>query len=156
MPRVEEERRPASRQLTRSEIEAAARELARRFPDVLAVWLFGSYARGEERRTSDLDLAVMTRPELASSRSYQEELRSAVEEGLGEPADVVLRHAALPLPLLWEVLSSPRLLFARDSEDAHAFASTLRALVREDWPRMERCWNRAAQWIREKQRAPSE
>ena len=155
MPRVDEDRRLATHRVGREAIQAAAEQLARRFPEVEAVWLFGSYARGEERRTSDVDLAVMTAPELARDFAHRCELLNAVEGLLDVPVDVVVLNADLPLPLLWEILAKPVLLFARDPQDAAAFASGLRSIVREDWPRLERRWERTLQWAQEQVSAQS-
>jgi predicted nucleotidyltransferase len=149
LARVDEDRRLADRQVERPAIQSAAEELARRFPQVQAVWLFGSYARGESRRTSDVDLAVMTEREAALDHSHRSDLIDEAERLLAVPVEVVLLHADLPLPLLWEILSRPVLLYARDPEDAAAFASGLRGLVREDWPRLERRWERAMKWLQE-------
>jgi predicted nucleotidyltransferase len=149
MPRIDEDRRLAVRSVSREEIRTAAERLASRHPEVEALWLFGSYVRDEQRPTSDVDIAVMTRRDLAHDFRHSADLALAAEELLGVPTDVVLLHADLPLPLLWEILSRPLLLWARDAEDAAAFASGLRALVRDDWPRLERRWARAREWFLE-------
>lgn len=149
MTRFDEDRRQATRKVTPAEIDHVAGTIMSEFPEVQAVWLFGSYARGEERRSSDVDLAAMTSPDLAEDYGHRWLLRRRVEDLLGVPADVVLLSALRPPALLWEILSRPRLLAARDPEDAAAFASGLRAMVREDWPRLERAWERARQRILE-------
>ena len=146
MRRWEEDRPLAARKVERSEIEAAVLGLLERVPQVQAVWLFGSYARGEERRTSDVDLAVMTSRELAEDWEHLSDLRRVLEDLLPVPVDVVVLSPNRPLPLLWEILSRPVLLFARDPQGAEAFASGLRAMVREDWPRLERRWEKTRRW----------
>jgi len=143
VPRLDEDRRLATKNVTLAEIREAAREVAALHPAVEAVWLFGSYARGEQRPTSDVDFAVMTSQELARDYNHSADLEEAFERRLGVPVDVVLLHTDLTLPLIWEALSHSQLLFARDPQDAHAFASGLRALVRDEWPRLERRWERA-------------
>lgn len=149
MPRIEEDRRLATRQVTEREIRDAAARLIDRYPEVEAIWLFGSYARHEQRPTSDVDLAVMTRPDLAKDFNHRVDLALELESWLGVPVDVILLHTEQPPALLWEILHHPTLLWARDEEDASAFASGLRALVREDWPRLERRWARARDWFLE-------
>lgn len=50
---------------------------ARSHPEIEAVWLFGSRARGDNRPESDIDLAVVTPTELHwidNHRGYREEL----------------------------------------------------------------------------------
>lgn len=86
---------------------------ARRDPDVLAVILFGSHARGEASAASDVDLclvlAVDTTKNLAMSRTRL----AYLAEGAG---DLVI-FQQLPLHLRSRVLKEGRVLFVRD-EDA--------------------------------------
>lgn len=149
MRRVDEDRRQATRKVELDAIRAAAEDVAGQFPEVEAVWLFGSYAHGKERRTSDVDFAVMTSQDRCRDFAHRMDLADALEEKLGVPVDVVLLHAQLSPPLLWEALCRPTLLYARDPADAQAFASGLRALVRDHWPRLERRWARARARIKE-------
>lgn len=149
MPRIDEDRRLAARQVTEKEIRDSAMRLASQHPEVAAIWLFGSYARNEPRPTSDVDLAVMTRPDLAADFNHRADLELELESLLGVPVDVILLHPEQPPALLWEILHRPTLLWARNEEDASAFASGLRALVREEWPRLERRWARARNWFLE-------
>jgi len=155
MARLDEDRRQASRKVTRDEISAAVGTLVAAHPEVEAVWLFGSYARGAERHTSDVDLAVMTAPGRSRDFAHRAALRGEAEAALGVPVDVVLLHAHLDRALLWEALCRPVLLYARDPQDAGAFASWLRSLVRDEWPRLERRWKRALEWAEEVRRATS-
>lgn len=149
MPRLDEDRRLATKNVSLEEIREAAFAVTSLHPEVEAVWLFGSYARGEQRSTSDVDFAVMTSRELARDYNHSADLEEAFEQRLGVPVDVVLLHADLTLPLIWEALSESQLLFARDPQDAHAFASGLRSMVRDEWPRLERRWAEARRWFQE-------
>jgi hypothetical protein len=55
-----------------------------------AVWLFGSYARGEARQHSDIDIAILPRDDLPSG--FLAELAADFEEST-IPYDVDLRCA---------------------------------------------------------------
>ncbi len=45
--------------------------LTGRIPDVIAIYQFGSQARGESRRTSDIDLAVLARCPIPGERLFE-------------------------------------------------------------------------------------
>lgn len=155
MPRLDEDRRLATKNVTLDEIHTAVQEVTVRHPEVEAVWLFGSYARGEQRPTSDVDFAVMTSRALSRDYNHSADLEEAFEQRLAVPVDVVLLHSDLTLPLIWETLSDSQLLFARNEDDAHAFASGLRSMVRDEWPRLERRWERTRQRLLEYDIAPT-
>jgi uncharacterized protein len=69
------------------------------------VRVFGSFARGEQRRTSDLDLLVEMPEE--SSRLDLAGLKVDLEEAIGRKVDVVLPHCIKPL-LRDRILSEAR------------------------------------------------
>jgi predicted nucleotidyltransferase len=95
-------------------IEALVNCLAAQ-PDVLAAYLFGSYATGKARPESDVDVAVLLSGTDEMER-FERRLRlmGEVEEALGRrPADVVVLNDAPPL-LAHQVLRNGRLIFERD------------------------------------------
>ena len=73
-----------------------------------SVYLFGSWARGEERRTSDIDIAVWL--EDPSSKGILERLRELLEEApIPYRVDVVdLREAD---ELLWDKIKKEGILW---------------------------------------------
>lgn len=88
-------------------------------PRVLAVWGFGSQARGEAGAASDLDLAVLLDREISLADELR--LRSRVTEALRrDDVDLVVLNSAPPL-LRYEVVAAGRRLFARDEEAADRF-----------------------------------
>jgi predicted nucleotidyltransferase len=99
---------------THLNIEALVNCLAAQ-PDVLAAYLFGSYATGQARPQSDVDVAVLLSGTDEMERFERLlELMGEVEEALGRrPADVVLLNDAPPL-LAYQVLAHGRLIFERD------------------------------------------
>jgi predicted nucleotidyltransferase len=146
LARIDEDRRQATHLVSETEIQATAEHLAHEFPEVQAVWLFGSYARGEQRQTSDIDLAVMTSHELCRDYRHRADLIRAAEDFLGVPVDVVPLGSHLSPVIVFEALASPKLLFARNKASADLFASRLRCGARDDWPRVERRWAKAQKW----------
>jgi hypothetical protein len=91
---------------------------ARRDPDVLAVILFGSHARGEATAASDVDLCLVlasdTIPNLQMSRTRL----AYLAEGAG---DLVI-FQQLPLHVRSRVLKEGRVLFARDEDVLYGVA----------------------------------
>ena len=92
--------------------------------EVALAYLFGSHARGEAKPTSDIDIAILIRPEDAKGeRLYNSfrELMLGVREALGtERFDLLLLNSA-PLTLRFEVVSRGRLLYCCDEEVLNAF-----------------------------------
>lgn len=95
------------------------------FPGVLLAYLFGSAAQGLQRRSSDLDVAVLfaSRPTLDQIG----ELTGALELVGHRRVDLVDLATAPPL-LLREVIVTGRLLWARSEDDRIAFET--RSLAR--------------------------
>ncbi len=80
--------------------EEATRILRERLPElrarysVKALWLFGSYVRGEQRRRSDLDILVEF--EKAPTLLEFVDLQYALSELLGVKVDLVMKTALKP------------------------------------------------------------
>lgn len=70
-------------------------DLAQRF-GVTSIGLFGSYARGEARDDSDIDIAIELLPEHKSLRNFFG-LRRYLEQELGRPVDLGIESALKPL-----------------------------------------------------------
>lgn len=75
-----------------------------------AVWIFGSVARGEERATSDVDLAVLCKPDLALERTA---VMDQVGRLLDRDVDVIDLGSAPPT-LAWEIVTTGRIILERD------------------------------------------
>jgi predicted nucleotidyltransferase len=101
--------------------------LNRYFPtqtDVLCVYLFGSVARGKERRGSDLDIAVLFDSGVPTEQHTQRQL--ALMDDLSRLVDrdvdvVVLNKASCFMR--FQILRSGRRLYERSNRREHEFES---------------------------------
>jgi len=107
--------------ISADELARATALLEGRFP-LSALWLFGSEARDQARRESDVDLAVLfPRPILADQLLVA---RLDLEALLGRSVDLIDLRRASPI-LGRQVLRDGRLLLDRDPADRHVFAMLL-------------------------------
>ena len=91
-------------------LAAACRELAAALPQAWAIYLYGSFARGDEWPDSDLDLAVLMPP--AQRLPDRLRLSARVSRQIGREVDIAdLRQAGLDLAM--EVLREGRPLLIR-------------------------------------------
>lgn len=101
--------------MDRDELEARLLPLLSALPsDVVAVYLFGSCARGLATAASDVDLAFWRRSKSAPRFAEQPyALAAELEARLGRQVDLVELNAAPP-DLVHEVLRDGRVLLDRD------------------------------------------
>jgi predicted nucleotidyltransferase len=76
-------------------LQAHKDELAQRF-GVLSVGLFGSYARGEAREDSDIDIAIELTPDKKSLSNFLG-IRRYLEEQFGKTVDLGIESTLKPL-----------------------------------------------------------
>lgn len=70
-------------------------EIAQRF-GVLSIGLFGSYARGEAREDSDIDIAIELKPEMKSLSNFFG-IRRYLEQQFGKRVDLGIESTLKPL-----------------------------------------------------------
>lgn len=93
-------------------VESAVADVAAREAGVVAAWVFGSRARGEAGPSSDLDVAVLLRPDAGAEALSR--VSAALTRVLGVDADVVDLAKSTPV-LGFEVVAGGRRVFARDA-----------------------------------------
>ena len=84
-------------------------EKIKKFPEVLAIILFGSYAKDAAKEISDIDIAVVIRN---PDKCMEGEIGSMYSQKF----DVVLFHR-LPLHIQFEVLKHGREIFCRNEKE---------------------------------------
>ncbi len=96
----------------------AIRRLLEERRDVRIAYLFGSAVRGEERPSSDLDVAVLCRPR--PQPRELDRLTAELQEAAHRRVDLVVLDSAPPL-LSHEVIATGRLLVCRDEAERVTF-----------------------------------
>ena len=91
---------------------------AEKDPDVLAVLLFGSRARGEAFPTSDFDICLVLRAEPRSDLDQAQKRLEYLAEG---DLDVAV-FQSLPLHIRSRVLKEGTVLYARDEDALYGIA----------------------------------
>jgi predicted nucleotidyltransferase len=76
-------------------LKAHKHELAQRF-GVFSIGLFGSYARGEAREDSDIDIAIELTPDKKSLSNFLG-IRRYLEEQFGKTVDLGIESTLKPL-----------------------------------------------------------
>jgi len=114
-----------------------------------ALWLFGSFARGEATPISDVDLAYLPDETLTGDvlDRFETELYCAIASALhtDEFSFVNLRRA--PAYLVWRVVTEGRLLLCRDEEaSAVVKASAFQRFPDSRWYARER-WQALDGWL---------
>lgn len=97
-------------------IEKQLREFFKANADALVcAYLFGSYARGEEKPDSDVDVAVLyTKPPPSTLEGLGLRLEGELESSLGKAVDLVVLNRA-PVDLIHRVLRDGILLFDQNT-----------------------------------------
>ena len=102
-------------EVERADFERMVRDLIRSAPpEAVAVYLYGSRARGSASPASDVDLGVLLSSAPAPTlRSVARDLEGSVERAVGLPVEVVVLNTA-PADLVHRVLRDGVLLLDRD------------------------------------------
>ncbi len=101
-------------------------DACRAYPGVVAVYLFGSIARGTDKPSSDVDVAVLfDRPPERRLNGPRFELEGELESALGRPVDLIVLND-VPPDLGIRVLREGRPLLEHDRVARIAFEVGLR------------------------------
>lgn len=106
---------------TRSaDLDSRLHDVFVRFPEVLAVYLFGSVAEGRAGPESDLDLAVV--PATPAARGRRLDLLAALVAAGLDDVDLAILDGT-DVVLRFEAVCPNRLVYARDGFDHGAYYS---------------------------------
>ena len=106
--------------------------------DIIAVYLFGSTAKGKERKTSDLDLAVLFEEGLDLYQRFQAKLQMAndLEDHLKTKIDLVDLRSA-DLFFIHQIMRNKMLLYERDTYGRVSFEVDYRKRYFDHMPILE-------------------
>jgi hypothetical protein len=124
--------------LKASEIEKAVEVLAG-FGEVEAAYLFGSAASGRLRKKSDIDVALLLRPDVKKARQFDIRLRlmARLEDIFKRPTEVVIMNDA-PLLLFREILKAKKIIYEKNAPYRIQFESQKRREYLDFRPHMLR------------------
>lgn len=93
-------------------------EILNRERNILFAYIFGSYARKEARKGSDIDIAIFLRNPSVIEKDPKFEVRLAlkIEKVLRKPIDVRILNDK-PLTFINQVLKHGKLLFSRNEKE---------------------------------------
>ena len=116
-------------------------DMAARESDVLALYLFGSYASGRPGPLSDVDLAVLFEPSVPRDRYTERRIAlfgRAAAVVQTDAIDLVVLNTAPPL-LTYQVLRGGVLLYEKDSTLRARFAALAIRRYLDFEPTLDRC-----------------
>lgn len=131
--------------LTRSSLS----DIAARYPEVLALYLFGSQARGDFRADSDVDLAILLKPQTSRDRAWslRLELADRMAQVLGEKqCDLVVLGDDLDLS--FRVLQEGQRLYQRDPDEVCYREATIASLYYDYKPFLDSYLQKVAERFR--------
>jgi predicted nucleotidyltransferase len=102
--------------------DLVARAVLELFPDVLGVWLFGSFAEGRARPDSDVDIAILPEHPIEQDDDYLEKL-GRLSMRFGRLVDLVDLRKAPPV-LRFEIFSDGLRIATRDPVACDFFETT--------------------------------
>jgi uncharacterized protein len=107
------------------EFKVIVDEVKGAIPELVAIWVFGSVARGMAGPESDIDLALLAPAPVAAQDIDQ--IRSRLSEVLSHAGVDLIDLRGAPLPLSIEVLKEGKQIFCSDSAAAAAWEVVLMA-----------------------------
>ncbi|MEZ8220332.1 Uncharacterized conserved protein YutE, UPF0331/DUF86 family [Candidatus Fervidibacteria bacterium JGI MDM2 JNZ-1-D12] len=118
---------PSKLQLLPPDIEGKLQKLPEevsRFEGLVALWLFGSFARGKATPISDVDLAYLPDENLTGEEleRFDTELYLAISHTLTTDEFTLVNLRQAPTYFAWQVLAEGKLLFCRDEVQISALA----------------------------------
>lgn len=118
--------------------------------EIIALYLFGSYAEGRAHHLSDLDIAILARQDLPYEKLWRLEDRWAA--CWPEQVDLHILNLA-PIPVRFEIIRRGQRLWCSDDTATVVFESLTRRRYWDLQPLLEESWRRWRQDLEEKRDA---
>lgn len=111
------------------DITVKIREVVDIHPEVVAAYLYGSYAKGMETGESDIDVALLLSEHFNQSALYPFKIASEMEKKLKRKVDVRILNDAPP-SFLNQVFKYGKVVYSRDEKKRVSFeAQAMRAYL---------------------------
>ena len=91
-------------------------KILEKHPEIVVAYLFGSAARGEAGRNSDVDIGVLLKKDFKPNRFYEVKLAKEIEKVTGMKNVEVTILNKKPISFLNQVLRYGRIVFSRDEK----------------------------------------
>ncbi len=93
-------------------------------------YLFGSFARGDNRDDSDIDVGVFVKNFKGIVPDYELELGLKIEREIGAPVEIVILNDK-PLTIITEVLKHGKIIFSRDEKERVKFETFMLSQIQD-------------------------
>lgn len=114
--KVIEGRCAASTVALEAKLMRVADQLSEEFPEVAAIYLFGSQAEGSSHAASDIDLSLLSRPEAKLTLLRTAEYQARASRLLGTDRIDIVNLEAAPPQIQFAALNRGRLILCKDSQ----------------------------------------
>jgi len=104
-------------QATQNDLELIKEAINKELPDVEAIYLFGSVARGNYRKESDYDILVFVDKFPKKKIKSISKIRNDVSDHINRPLELFileLEDLKFPSPFLYEVYNNHRLIYGKN------------------------------------------
>jgi len=115
--------------IVHAEITSRIKEVAEHHPEIIAAYLYGSYAKGMEIKESDVDVALLISEQFTQNALYPFKIGGEIEKKLKRKVDVRILNGASP-SFLNQVFKYGKLVYSRDEKKRVSFeVQALRAYL---------------------------
>ncbi len=102
------------------DIIAKIKEVVEVHPEIIAAYLYGSYAKGIETEESDIDVALLLSERFTQNALYPFKIAGKIEKNLKRKVDVRILNDASP-SFLNQVFKYGKVVYSRDEKKRLSF-----------------------------------
>src|SRR5665648_753996 len=81
------------------DIEASIKEIVKLHPEIVAAYLYGSYAKGTQTKVSDVDIALLLDEPFTKNALYPFTIAGEIDKLIKKTSDVRILNGASPVYL---------------------------------------------------------